>query len=289
MKKHILVTVLFIALALTGCSGQEFSQESVTEEVIVEASNLTNEEDSAIVESTEATETTEQTKETTSIEVEETKPSTSIMEEKLELVITEDDRIAEILNESGTYTDCVGNTCQYTYQIPQFNAESESAKVLNSRIVQELGEVIEIEYEVMAGEVSLDCPSVTYEVFEYGDVVSFLVAIDYETDFVDYFAYSYDFAGNKEVTNKELLALNEMTEEMFVEEACRQATEDFIEWAKVAYPDMTKEDREWVIAESVAATTADLPMYYDSEGTLHAYVPLASVAGASWYYSLYQF
>lgn len=281
MKKNVLVTALFIALALTGCSGQEVSRENVTEEVIAEASDFTNEEDSAIVESAEST----SIEETTPIEIEETQPSTSIMEEKLELAITENNRVAELLNETGTYTDSVGNTCRYTYQIPQFNAESESARALNFKIVQEFSEDIGHSYESMESGDSLACCSVTYEVYEYGDVVSFLVSISYGMDYDFHEAYSYDFGQDKEMTNKDLLELNEMTEEMFVEEACRRAREEFTD----TYPNMPKEERDMLIAESEESTTVDLPMYFDSDGTLNAYVPVVSPAGPSWIYTLYQF
>jgi hypothetical protein len=63
--------------------------------------------------------------------------------------VTDNPRIGEILNVSGVYTDSVDNTWHYAYQIPQFFADTESAKKMNQRIVDEILPEIESEFSVM--------------------------------------------------------------------------------------------------------------------------------------------
>lgn len=220
-------------------------------------------------------------------EQEESMPEITL---NLELQETDNPRIMEILNVSDTYMDSVDNTYCFSYQIPQFNVGSESAKSVNQRMVDDILPYVESEFETMALDCSLTHGRIGYEVFEYGDIVSVLVTIPYDNDVRYYYTYSYDFENDKEVTNAELLALHGMTEEGFVEAACKMEEEY---WTKMceSVPE-NSEDREWfqeAIEETKARTTTDLPMYLDADGTLKVFVPFPSMAGASWYYELCDF
>lgn len=208
---------------------------------------------------------------------------------KKELKETDNSRIAELLNVSGIHSDGF-NQDHYHYQIPQFNVDSESAKAVNKRIEDNLSEIIEQEAVNISGGYSLVTHSVTYEIIEYGDITAIVVTVSYPNDCKDYLTYTYDFQNDKELTNKELLAMNMMTEDEFVTEVCRLQREDFIELAKSGPNPMT--DQEIIngyIANVNAYATVELPMYFDDNGTLQVYVPFASIAGADWYYQLRQF
>ncbi|MBP3664190.1 MAG: hypothetical protein J6J03_03425, partial [Tyzzerella sp.] len=85
-----------------------------------------------------------------------------------ELKETDNPRILELLNVSGTYSDGF-NQEQYHYRIPQFNANSESAEALNKRIEDDLSEIIDPEGTNILGGYSLVTNSVMYDVFEYGN------------------------------------------------------------------------------------------------------------------------
>ena len=198
-------------------------------------------------------------------------------------------RIAELLNISGIHSDGF-NQERYHYQIPQFNVDSENAKAVNKKIENNLSEIIEQEVANISGGYSLVTNSVTYEIFEYGDITAIVVTVPYPNDCMDYLAYTYDFQNDKELTNTELLAMNRMTEDEFVTEVCRLQEEDFMELAKTSPHLMS--DQEMIngyIANVNAYATVDLPMYFDDNGTLQVYVPFASIAGAEWYYQLRQF
>ncbi|MBE5883840.1 MAG: hypothetical protein E7291_05440 [Lachnospiraceae bacterium] len=291
MKKICFTILILFSSMMMGCaslntsinaSEDESEAFGVIENATVEE-NSEQEESSTDVESQQA-ETTEAPTEAVLSE----EDITEVVFEK-ELKETDNPRIAEILNVSGTHFDGF-NRDHYHYQIPQFNADSESAKVVNKRIEDDLSEIIEQEAAHISGGYSLVTQSVTYEIFEYGAITAIVVTVPYPNDCMDYLAYTYDFQNDKELTNTELLAMNMMTEEDFVTGVCRLQADDFIELAKNWSNPMT--DQEMIngyIANVNAYATVDLPMYFDGKGTLQVYVPFASIAGADWYYQLCQF
>ncbi len=285
MKKIGFTVLVLCSSLMMGCATQNTPVS--TSEDTSEAPTVT--ESTTIEESSEqeASSTEESVAESTEVASSEEVTAEVVFEK--ELKETDNPRILELLNVSGTHFDGF-NHDSYHYQIPQFHADSESAKALNKRIEDDLSEIIEYEAEHISGGVSLVTYTITYEVFEYGDITAILVSVPYPNDCMDYFAYTYDFQNNKEVTNAELLAMKGMTEEAFVEEVCRLQKEDFTALAQSWPNPMT--DQEMIdryITNVNAYATVDLPMYFDSNGTLQVYIPFASIAGADWYYQLRQF
>lgn len=206
----------------------------------------------------------------------------------LELQETDNPRIMEILNVSSTYMDSVDNTYCFSYQIPQFHADSESAKALYQRIVDDIFPYVEDEFDCMTIDSSLLHGFIGYEVFECADVISILVTIPYPNDVRFYYAYIYDFASGKEVTNVELLALCGLTEDSFVENAYKMEEEYWAEALKC----VPKEERELHQIElemTKEMTSADCTMYLDADGSLKAFIPFPSLAGSEWYYHLCEF
>jgi len=285
MKKIGFTVLVLCSSLMMGCAAQNTpvsTSEDTSEAPTVTESTTIEESSEQEVSSTE-----ESVAESTEVASSEEAIAEVVFEK--ELKETDNPRISELLNVSGTHFDGF-NHDSYHYQIPQFHADSESAKALNKRIEDDLSEIIEYEAEHISGGASLVIYTITYEVFEYGDITAILVSVPYPNDCMDYFAYTYDFQNNKEVTNAELLAMNGMTEEAFVEEVCRLQKEDFTALAQSGPYPMTDQDMvNGYIANVNAYATVDLPMYFDNNGTLQVYIPFASIAGADWYYQLRQF
>ncbi len=296
----ILLLAIILCVCLFGKNKETLGDESVqngtaTEEPVAEQSEKQESEQSSEPMAEQSSESaSEQTEEPMSEQPSELaseqtseQESDSVPELILnsELQVTDNPRIGEILNVSGVYTDSVDNTCHYAYQIPQFFADTESAKKMNQRIVDEIFPEIESEFSVMKHGGSLWIGCIWYEVFEYGDMVSLLVTIPYPNDGRGYYAYTYDFANGKEVTNLELLAMHQMTGESFVETA-HEMEEAYWDKSWEFNPEL-KSIAE--LEESKALTTPELPMYLDADGTLNVFIPFPSVAGASWYYQLREF
>lgn len=190
---------------------------------------------------------------------------------KLELKDTEHPRIMEILNFSGMYTDSVNNVGSYSYQIPQFCADSDSAKSLNQRIVDDILPYVEEEARRMSGGSSLLHYGIHYKITEYEDIVSILIKIPYPNDGMEFYVYNYDFAKDKEVTNADILDIKGMTEEAFIETAHKLQRESLDRFFD-NIPDEYKEEYLDILKEANVLTKADSPMYLDEDGTLNAVI-----------------
>lgn len=176
---------------------------------------------------------------------------------------------------SGMYKDDSGDD-KYFYQIPQFIADTQSAKNLNQRIFEEI-----------MPHMGHEDRDIWYEVFEYGDMVSVLVTIPYPNDGREYYAHTYDFANGKEVTNPELLAMYGMTEESFVQKAYEVQEASWEEFLESVPADFPYRDSTYELETAKGLTTPDLPMYLDADGTLKVFVPLPSMV-TDWYWVLYE-
>ncbi|MBE5945181.1 MAG: DUF4163 domain-containing protein [Lachnospiraceae bacterium] len=288
MRKITLLISIVLLIALAGCGNSEKSDKSEPTNSVTEESNSTEEMTENNTQEVVEESTEEASEDTTQTTASEATGSFSSQTLPLELEATDNPRIMDLLNMSGSYTDSVGNEGTYRYKIPQFNAESDSAKALNKRIENDLSPLIENEIFNMEGGFSLTSYSIDYEVFEYGDIVAIVVTVPYDNDYKIYYAYTYDFDNDIELTNADLLAMNGMTEDGFVEEAVSLEEEEFMPMANQMGIDR-EEDINMYLEGAREATTAELPMYYDENGVLNVYVPIPSVAGASFYYQLRQF
>ena len=172
---------------------------------------------------------------------------------------------------TGRYTDSVNNEGGYSYQIPQFRAESESAKSLNQRIVDNILPYVEDEIDGMLIGSSLLYYGIHYEITEFEDIVSILIKIPYPNDGLEFYIYNYDFAKDKELTNAEILAIKGMTEEAFIE-AAHELQRDDLDWFLDDIPDEYKEGYLYMLKEAKELTKVDTPMYLDEDGTLNAVI-----------------
>ena len=283
MKKRVLLNVLLFVMVfcMVACGNKED---------VGTANSLPTQTEEPTPEPTAAP-TPEPTEEPTAAPTQEPDDINDGVQEmtlKLELKVTENPRINEMLNVSGSYTDSVDNEGTFSYQIPQFNADSESAKTVNQRIVDDIYPLVEAEFETMAIKASLLNGFITYDVMEWDNTVSILVMVPYDNDIRAYYTYSYDFVNDKEMTNIELLAMKGMTEESFVETACKMGLEYIEKLFEGTDVDVMEEYKN-CIEDAKDATTVDLPMYLDEEGALKVYIPFPSAAGANWYYHLCEF
>ena len=139
MKKRILLTGLLLAMvfSMVACDREDAGKDVASPTQTKPPAVTSNPEETPTVESTEAPTpipTLAPTPEPTPIPTPEPTPIPEITL-KLELKDTEHPRIMEILDFSGEFMDELNNMkSNYSYQIPQFRADSDSAKSLNQRI-----------------------------------------------------------------------------------------------------------------------------------------------------------
>lgn len=284
MKKRILVTGLLLAIvfSMAACNKEEVTKEvaSPTQtEVPTEKPKTTEEPISTFTPIPEPTEaptpmpTLAPTPESTETPTPTPKP-TPIPEItlKLELKDTDHPQIMEILDFSGEFMDELNNMkSNYSYQIPQFRADSDSAKSLNQRIVDEIFPYVESEANVIMGGSSLLHYGIHYEITEFEDIVSILIKIPYPNDGLEFYIYNYDFAKDMELTNAEILAKKGMTEEAFIE-AAHELQEESMNRLLDNIPDEYKEGYLYMLKEAKELTKVDTPMYLDEDGTLNAVI-----------------
>ena len=278
MKKRILLAALLLIMvfSMVACSKDEAVGKDVTSPTQTESPSATPKStETPTAEPTEAptpTPTLEPTSEPTETPVPTPEP-TPIPEItlKLELKDTEHPRIMEILDFSGRYTDSVNNEGGYSYQIPQFSADSDSAKSLNQRIVDDILPYVEDEVDRMSSGSSLLHYGIHYEITEYEDIVSILITIPYPNDGLEFYVYNYDFAKDEELTNADILARKNMTEETFIETAYKLQRKDLDRFYD-NIPDEHKEEYLNILKEANVLTKVDAPMYLDEDGTLNAVI-----------------
>ena len=195
--------------------------------------------------------------------------------------------LSELYSAEGTYTDSVGNTENYTFHVPQLNADTEAAAEINGEIRERFGAAVESQLTGMEEGYSLWCWRVEWHPYWHGDQLFLLVVSKMEAGFTDYAAYGYDFAGGERITNEKLLAELGVSEEEYLtnlREKVRLMFEDM-------YRDVPDDIREKAGLEKMLEDTlawADMaqPAFIDGAGTVETVVKIASLAGAGWYYHL---
>ena len=268
MKKRILLTGLLLAMVffMVACDREDAGKD---------VASPTQTKAPAVTSDPEETPTVEPTEAPTPIPTLAPTPEPTPIPEitlKLELKDTEHPRIMEILDFSGEFMDELNNMkSNYSYQIPQFRADSDSAKSLNQRIVDEIFPYVESEANVIMGGSSLLHYGIHYEITEFEDIVSILIKIPYPNDGLEFYIYNYDFAKDKELTNAEILAIKGMTEEAFIE-AAHELQRDDLDWFLDDIPDEYKEGYLYMLKEAKELTKVDTPMYLDEDGTLNAVI-----------------
>lgn len=268
MKKRILVTGLLLAIvfSMAACN-----KEEVTKEVASPTQTEVPTEKPKTTEAPTPIPTLAPTPEPTPIPTPEPTPIPEITL-KLELKDTEHPRIMEILDFSGEFMDELNNMkSNYSYQIPQFRADSDSAKSLNQRIVDEIFPYVESEANVIMGGSSLLHYGIHYEITEFEDIVSIMIKIPYPNDGLEFYIYNYDFAKDMELTNADILAKKGMTEEAFIE-AAHELQEESMNRLLDNIPDEYKEGYLYMLKEAKELTKVDTPMYLDEDGTLNAVI-----------------
>ena len=269
-KYKILIICIVIMFSIAACGRKEDVENAGTSPTQTEAPTEvptaepqpTDTPTPTFVPTSEPTETPTPTPEPTPI------PEITL---ELELKDTEHPRIMEILDFTGRYTDSVNNEGGYSYQIPQFRADSDSAKSLNQRIVDDILPYVEHEVDCMSSGSSLLHYGIHYEITEFEDIVSILIKIPYPNDGLAFYVYNYDFVKDRELTNADILAKKGMTEEAFIE-AAHELQGESMNRLLDNIPDEYKEEYLYMLKEANELTKVDTSMYLDEDGTLNAIV-----------------
>lgn len=189
------------------------------------------------------------------------------------------------LEESGSYTDSLGNVYEYSYRIPAICSAVSFSDVssLNSTIYEQLMQTVSSERNSMDSGVSLTCAVLDYESYVNGSVISIVCTADMPNDFISYWVYNFDTASGQEFTPANFAAAAGITEDALYALASAACGNAFTEtYGQLPHDSFYEEqyaktiDSENLVAEAM--------FFYDENGTLSVAAPVYSLAGASFYY-----
>lgn len=205
MKKvfTVIVALLMLLSALTGCGAQEGSDPSTTEIV----TNAPTTEAPATVPTTEpVVETTEPVVETTEQTTAAVPPETEA-ETVPEVTVSTQELVTDAQSDLET---AYPGRC---YHIPRVNLPGDLALKVNERMYDKLYGIIE------QGDMGLGVAELCYSWGQKDSLVSIVVKVSYDTgDLVDYLIYNVSTQTGKEVHVSELYDAFGLTEDEFYRE-----------------------------------------------------------------------
>lgn len=194
-------------------------------------------------------------------------------------------QITELYSEDFDYTDGVGNNGHYTYRVPQIEADTQGAEAINKAIADTYGPIVDGVKESVSEKVSLSCSYVTWESYQYENILSLVVSCGWESDVSEHNVYLYDIASGQQLTTEDLLKTLNVDEHAFLEAVRRAAADKFdTQYGAIAGSDMDEfltERRDWTLSDE--NINMDVRTYADGAGKLHVVLPIGSIAGADSY------
>ena len=189
---------------------------------------------------------------------------------------------SEFFSMAGEYTDEFGNFYRYSYAVPEFNIDSDDARVLNERIKEKFYTSCEMEMDSIENELSLTLFEVSYEEHMSGDILSFLIKAVYEADYISYGAYSINVKTGEMVDVLDFLAMSGLSKEKFLEEIKKAAENKYMEiYGNPGGNDYLMSAYEYTVSDD--AVNMNVPMYIRENGNIFMVAKIGSVAGAAYY------
>ena len=193
-------------------------------------------------------------------------------------------QIEEMYSEDFDYTDSMGNSGHYTYRVPQIAADTQGAADINRAIEETYGPIVREVLESVSGGFSVIWTSISWETYQYDNILSLVVFYSFDIGGDHYNVYLYDIASGQQLTTADLLSALNVDDTTFLN-ALRQAAAERFDGQYNPIPanseEFLAERREWTLSDE--NIRMDVPAYADASGTLYVVLPIGSIAGASEY------
>ena len=193
-------------------------------------------------------------------------------------------QIEELYSEDFDYTDSMGNSGHYTYHVPQIAADTQGAADINRAIEETYGPIVREVLESVSGGFSVIWTSISWETYQYNNILSLVVFYSFDIGGDHYNVYLYDIASGQQLTTADLLSALNVDDTAFLN-ALRQAAAERFDGQYNNLPanaeEFLAERREWTLSDE--NIKMDVPAYADASGTLYVVLPIGSIAGASEY------
>ena len=184
--------------------------------------------------------------------------------------------------EKGEYTDSVGNRYEYSYVIPKFDLDGVNVSMLNDEIITKLEPIVDESLLSIRDGFSISILSIGYEAYLNGDIVSLIVSIDCDTDYVTKWVWNLDVSTKEGVDGDYLFSLTDMgADGTKLSDVTAASVGKFYD---ENYPDRTA--KPWLESFNMTMDKENLAKtqyYFDAEGQLTGIVKMHVPAGAGCY------
>lgn len=185
----------------------------------------------------------------------------------------------DYVNESGTYTDSLGNEWAYSYRVPMLTANSIGADQINKKIDAICTPILDEQHAMMEEGLSLFCPEIRYDAALNGDVVSILLEIRTDYEFIEYHAYNFSLSTGEDLDGKLLDALGR-DEAAFIEAAMQVTEAKFYEMNGTVGDELY--DAQHSKTMSADSFSRHMPMYLDVDGRLCIIAAVYTIVGGDY-------
>ena len=186
--------------------------------------------------------------------------------------------------DKGEYKDAVGNSYCYSYVIPMFDLDGVNVTMLNDEIATKFEPIVDESLLSIEDGFSISILSIGYEAYLNGDIVSLIVSIDYDTDYVVKWVWNLDVSTKEGVDGDDLFALTDMgADGTKLSDVTAASVGKYYE---DNYPDRTT--KPWLEPFNMTMDKENLAQtqyYFDANGQLTGIVKIHTPAGAGFYYT----
>ena len=184
--------------------------------------------------------------------------------------------------DKGEYKDSVGNSYWYSYVIPMFDLDGVNVSMLNDEIITKLEPIVDESLLSIKDGFSISILSIGYEAYLNGDIVSLIVSIDCDTDYVTKWVWNLDVSTKEGVDGDYLFSLTDMgADGTKLSDVTAASVGKFYD---ENYPDRTA--KPWLESFNMTMEKENLAKtqyYFDAEGQLTGIVKMHVPAGAGCY------
>lgn len=184
--------------------------------------------------------------------------------------------------DKGEYKDSVGNSYWYSYVIPMFNLDGVNVGILNEEIITKLEPIVDESLLSIKDGFSISILSIGYEAYLNGDIVSLIVSIDCDTDYVTKWVWNLDVSTKEGVDGDDLFSLTDMgADGTKLSDVTAASVGKFYD---ENYPDRTA--KPWLDSFNMTMEKENLAKtqyYFDANGQLTGIVKMHVPAGAGCY------
>lgn len=186
--------------------------------------------------------------------------------------------------EQGIYTDELGNTSFYSYELPRLIDNTADAQAINAEIDEAFGACIREEMDGFENGLSLSLFSVSYSVELRQNVMSLVIVGEWNAGYNDYRVYCYDISAGRRLDTAAMLAEMGISEQRFLD-ACKNDFRQYFEQKYASQQESSEYTEALSRVDSEDYVNMSLMAYPETSGNIVVIAPIVSLAGAAYYYS----